>query len=61
MAKKKYTVVGLYDDNRQTCVWHIDANSIADCAARARVEMKGDGAIIAVFKGRQYDVYEGVQ
>ena len=56
-----YTVVGLYTDNKQVYVTHVNAKDVAAAVDKARREMakNGGGAVLSAFEGEHRDVYGG--
>jgi hypothetical protein len=58
--KKKFTVVGLYEDNKQVCVEFVEAKDVKEAVRKGRRWMKtngGGGAVLAVFEGKHMDLY----
>jgi len=57
---KKYTVVGLYNDNHQVWVDFLKAENVESAVRKGHARMTlsgGGGAVLAVFEGEHKDLY----
>ena len=59
---KKYTVVGMFYDNKQLWIGHIRSSSVRTATSLARKKMRncsghGGGAVLCIFNGYIQDVH----
>jgi len=53
-APRAYTVIGIYDDTRQRCCFHVLSPSVADAIESARMTAGYDFEVAAVLSGYHY-------